>query len=83
MPIIVHRIARNVEQGRETINRILEIDTKSGVNTFYIRQLEEAMERTRRTNETLQQLLAASQADVIELRVRQRAHERHLINWKI
>ena len=48
------------------------------VSTPSIRRLEEDMERTRRTNETLQQQLAASRAKVMELRARQRAHERHL-----
>ena len=56
----------------------MEIDANSGVNTVRIRRLEEDMERTRRTNETLQQQLAASRAEVLELRSRQRAQERHL-----
>ena len=56
----------------------MEIDANSGVNTVRIRRLEEDMERTRRTNETLQQQLATSRAEVMELRARRRAHERHL-----
>ena len=54
------------------------MDANSKLNTVRIRQLEEAMDRTRRTNEALQQQLAASRAEVRELRVRQRAQERHL-----
>ena len=78
LPVIIRRIARNVEQGRAAIDRVMEIDANSGVNTVRIRRLEEDMERTRRTNETLQQQLAASRAEVLELRSRQRAQERHL-----
>ena len=77
---MVRRIARNGEQGRAAIDRVMEVDAKSGVNTVCIIHLEEAMERTRRVNETLQQELAASRAEVLELRVRPRAHERHLQN---
>ena len=78
LPVIIRRIARNVEQGRAAIDRVMEIDANSGVNTVRIRRLEEDMERTRRTNETLQQQLAASRAEVLELRARQRAQDRHL-----
>ena len=56
----------------------MEIDANSGVNTVRIRRLEEDMERTRRTKETLQQQLAASRAGILELRARQRAQDRHL-----
>ena len=78
LPVIIRRIARNVEQGRAAIDRVMEIDANSGVNTVCIRRLEEDMERTQRTNETLQQQLAASRAEVLELRARQRAQDRHL-----
>ena len=78
LPVIIRRIARNVEQGRAAIDRVMEIDANSGVNTVRIRRLEEDMERTRRTNETLQQQLTASRAEVMELRARQRAQDRHL-----
>lgn len=57
---MARRITRNVEQGRVAIGRVVEIDANTGVNTVRIRHLEVAMERTRRTNETLQQQLAAS-----------------------
>ena len=46
-------ISRNVEQGQAAIDRVMEIDANSGVNTVRIHQLEEDMERTRRTNEAL------------------------------
>jgi len=78
LPVIIRRIARNVEQGRAAIDRVMEIDANSGVNTVRIRRLEEDIERTRRTNKTQQQQLAASRAEVLELRARQRAQDRHL-----
>ena len=78
LPIMIRRISRNVEQGQAAIGRVVEVDANSNLNTVRIRQLEEAMDRTKRTNEALQQQLAASRAEVIELRVHQRAHERHL-----
>lgn len=78
LPIMVSIIARNVEQGGAAVGRVVEIDANIGVHPVRICHLEEAMERTRSTNETLQQQLAVSQVEVIELRVRQRAHERHL-----
>ena len=76
---MVRRIARNVEQGQAAIGRVVEVDANSNLNTVRIRQLEEAMDRTRRTNEALQQSLAASRAEVRELRERQRAYERNLL----
>ena len=75
LPVMVRRIARNVEQGRAAIDRVMEIDANSGVNTVRIRHLEEALEGTRRTNDALRHQLSTK---VAELRVRQRAHERHL-----
>ncbi|CAI9260222.1 unnamed protein product [Lactuca saligna] len=51
LPVIIRRIARNVEQGRAAIDQVMEIEANSGVNTVRIRCLEEDMERTRRTNE--------------------------------
>ena len=75
LPVMVRRIARNVEQGRAAIDRVIEIDANSGVNTIRIRHLEEALERTRRSNDALRQQLTTK---IAELRVRQRAHERHL-----
>ena len=78
LPIMIRRIARNVEQGQAAIGRVVEVDANSNLNTVRIRQLEEAMDRTRRTNEALQHQLAASRAEVRELRARQRTHDRHL-----
>ena len=54
LPVIIRRIARIVEQGGAAVDRVIEIDADSGVNTVSIRRLEEDMERTRRTNKTLQ-----------------------------
>ena len=78
LPIMIWRIARNVEQGQAAIGRVVEVDANSNLNTVRIRQLEEAMDRTRRTNEDLQQQLATPRAEVRELWARQRAHERHI-----
>ena len=64
---MVRRIARNVEQGQAAIGRVVEVDANSNLNIVRICQLEEAMDRTRRTNEALQQQLAASRAKVREL----------------
>ena len=75
LPVMVRRIARNIEQGRAAIDRVMDIDANSGVNTVRIRHLEEALEGTRRTNDALRQQLTT---EIAELRVRQRAHERHL-----
>ena len=57
LPVMVCRIARNVEQGRATIDRVMEVDANSGVNTVRIRHLEEALKGTRGTNDTLRQQL--------------------------
>ena len=53
LPIMVRRIARNGEQGRAAIDRVIEIDPNSGDNTVRIIHLEETMERNRRVNETM------------------------------
>ena len=45
-------------------------------------RLEHAHERSERDHETLLQALAESRAEVIELRVRQRVYERHLLDAK-
>ena len=65
LPIMVRRIARNIEQGQAAIGKVVEVDANSNLNTVRIHQLEEAMDRTRKTNEALQQQLAASQAEII------------------
>ena len=50
LPILVRRIARNDEQGRAAINRIIEVDADAGVNTVRIRHLESVYERTQNQN---------------------------------
>ena len=45
LPIMVRRISRNTILGQSSINRVLEIDANTGVNTVRIRQLESAHER--------------------------------------
>ncbi|KAL7596760.1 hypothetical protein Lser_V15G28139 [Lactuca serriola] len=80
LPILVRMVARNEEQGRTTINRMMEVDANEGVNIVRIRRLEDAHGRSMRDNEALQQDLAATRAKVIELRARQRLYERHLLD---
>ena len=43
-------------------------------------RLEHARERSERHHETLLQALAESRVEVMELRVRQRVYERHLLD---
>ena len=45
----------------------MEVDANAGVNTVRIHRLEDACERSMRDNEALQQELAATRAEVIEL----------------
>ena len=68
LPIMVRRISRNTILGQSTINRVLEIDANSGVNTVCIRQLESAHERTLVHNAALQRELIETRAEVKELR---------------
>ena len=82
LPILVRRVAHNEEQGRTDIHRIMEVDANEEVNTVRIIHLEDVRESSRRDNEALQQELAATRAEVIELRVRQRVYERHLIDME-
>ena len=78
LPIMVRRIARNVEQGRAAIDRVMEIDANSGVNTVRIRQLESAQERTLVRNAALKRELIEIQAEVRELRAQQARVDRRM-----
>ncbi|CAH1427776.1 unnamed protein product [Lactuca virosa] len=78
LPIMVRRISRNTEQGRATIDRVVEIDANSGVNTVRIRQLESAHERTQVRNAALQRELAETQAEVRELQAQQARSDRRM-----
>ena len=60
----------------------MQVDANAGVNTVHIIRLEDAREKSMRDNEALQQELAATWAKVIELRVRQRVYERHLLDME-
>ena len=50
------------------------------MHTIRTSRLENARERSERNHETLLQELAKTRAEVIELRVRQRVYERHLLD---
>ena len=50
------------------------------MHTLRTIRLEDAHDRSERNHETLLQALAESRAEVIELRVRQRVYERHLLD---
>ena len=77
LPILVRRIARNVDLNVPAIQQRLEIEADTNSNMDRIWNLELAH---RRDNETLLQALAETRAEVIELRVRQRVYERHLLD---
>ena len=78
LPIMVRRISRNTILGQATIDRVVEIEANSGVNTVHIRQLESAHERTLVRNANLQRELAETQAEVRELRAQQVRADRRM-----
>ena len=80
LPILVRREARNEIHGRTTLHQISEEVAYARMHTLHTIHLEDAHERSERNHETLLQALAESQAEVIELRVRQRVYERHLLD---
>ena len=75
---MVRRISRNTILGQETIDRVVEIEANSDVNTVHIRQLESAHERTLVRNANLQRELAETQAEVRELRAQQVRADRRM-----
>ncbi|KAL7583091.1 hypothetical protein Lser_V15G45435 [Lactuca serriola] len=78
LPVMIRRIARIGEQGREAIDRIMEIDANSGVNTVRIRQLQSTQERTLVRNAALQRELTENRVEVRELRAQQARADRRL-----
>ena len=52
------------------------------MHTIRTNRLEHTHERSERDHETLLQALAETRAEVIELRVRQRVYERHLLDME-
>ena len=64
-------MARNDEQGRAAIDRVMQVNAATGVNTVHICNLEDNHNATRDRTNFLQRELAASQAEVRELRERQ------------
>ncbi|KAL7598013.1 hypothetical protein Lser_V15G24330 [Lactuca serriola] len=80
MPILIRRVARNEIQDRTALQRITKVDTNGGMHMLRTSRREHARERSERDHETLLQALAESRAEVMELRVRQRVYERHLLD---
>lgn len=80
LPILVRRVARNKIQVRTTLHRITEANANARMHTICTIHLEDACERPREDQEALQRELAETRAKVIELRVRQRVYERHLLD---
>ena len=68
LPILIRRVAHNVELGVATLQRTMELEADSDANINRIFNLEVAHGRTMRDNEALQQELATTRAEVIELR---------------
>ena len=64
--MLVHRVARNNEQGRAAIDRIIQVEPNIGFNTVRIRNLEDNHYVTRDFTNFLLRELAASQAEVRE-----------------
>ena len=60
----------------------MELEADSDANTNRIRNLEVAHGRTMRDNEALQQELATTRAEVIELRARQIVYESRLLDME-
>ena len=82
LPILVRREARNEIQGRTALRQITEVVAYARMHTLHTIHLEDAHKRSERNHETLLQALAESRAEVIELRVRQRVYERHLLDME-
>ena len=73
-------MARNEIQGRTALHQITEVVADARMHALHTIRLEDARERSERNHKTLLQALAESRAEVIELRVRQRVYERHLLD---
>nr|KAJ0226738.1 hypothetical protein LSAT_V11C100034260 [Lactuca sativa] len=82
LPFLVRRVARNEIQGRIALQRIAEVDANAGMHTIRTNRLEIARERSERDHKALLQALAETRAEVIELRVRQRVYERHMLDME-
>ena len=81
-PILVGRVTRNEIQGMTALQRITEVDANARMHSICTSHLEHAQERPAMEHEALLQALAETQAEVIELRVRQRVYERHLLEME-
>ena len=67
LPVLVRRVARNNEQRRATIDRVMQVDATTGVNTFRIRNLKGSHNATRDRTNFMMREPAASHAEVREL----------------
>ena len=78
LPILVRRVARNVEQGRTNFNQAMEIHANSGVNTVRLCHLNDEQELTRTHTDAQQIELNACQSEVRDLRQNQVALRRRV-----
>ena len=69
-------------RGRTTLHSIAEVDANARIHTIRTNRLEHTREKSAKDYETLLQALAESRAEVIELRVRQRVYERHMLDME-
>ena len=79
LPVIVNRIARQFDQSRMSINRILEVNAAAQANTADILRLDEMQDDTQHHTEALQRQLNAAESEIRGLREHQAAQERR---WK-
>lgn len=78
LPVLVSCVARNDEQGRAAIDRVMQVHAATGVNTIRICNLEDNHNATWDHTNLLQRELAASQAEVRELRERKMTEKRRM-----
>ena len=79
LPVIVNRIARQFDQSRMSINRILEVNAAAQANAADILRLDEMQDDTQHHTEALQRQLNAAESEIRGLREHQDAQERR---WK-
>ena len=77
--MFIRRVARNDEQERAAIHRVVEVDATMVLNMVRLRHLSEDQELTRTHTDALQRELAANRSEVRELRQRQATLERRVL----
>ncbi|KAL7618246.1 hypothetical protein Lser_V15G04420 [Lactuca serriola] len=85
LSMLVCSVARNDKQRRVVIERVMQVDAASGINTIHICNLEHRHNVTMDRTYLLQRELAAIQAEVRELQKRQITQERRMyeIEWQL